>query len=80
MRDDIIKFARYGYLNLSADAKTTVYIDNKMVGDAPLTRWPLEPGIHKVKVIGPRGKTKKFEVTIYGGQDIDAPPIQWKEK
>jgi serine/threonine protein kinase len=77
-RRDIIDYARQGYLNLEASAKTTIYIDNKLVGETPLTRWPLKPGIHQIRAVGPKGKITKLEVTIHGGKDTDAPMITWR--
>jgi serine/threonine protein kinase len=76
-RDSIVALSRYGFFSITATAKTQIYIDNKPVGDTPLTRWPLPPGPHKVKAIGPRGKTKQLNVTIYGGRDTDEGTITW---
>jgi serine/threonine protein kinase len=81
-RTDIIKYASKGYLNLESDAKAIIKIvvgdREREIGPTPITRWPLDPGVHKVKAIGPRGKVQRFEVTIYGGQDTDAPMLRWK--
>ena len=74
---DIILVSRHGYFSVSATAKTTIYIDDKLIGETPVTQWPLRPGPHKVKAIGPRGKSVKFDITIYGGQDTEAPAINW---
>jgi serine/threonine protein kinase len=70
-RDEIRLRSRYGFFSITANAKTQIYIDNKQIGDTPLTQLPLPPGPHKVKAIGPRGKTKQLSITIYGGQDTD---------
>jgi hypothetical protein len=77
-REAITKFARSGYLNLEANAKTTVYIDGRNYGETPITLLALPPGVHKVKAIGPKGKVKRFDITIYGGKDTDAPMIDWR--
>jgi serine/threonine protein kinase len=76
-RDEIIARSRFGFFSITATATTQIYIDNKQIGDTPLTRLPLLPGPHKVKAIGPRGKTKQISITIYGGQDTDEGTITW---
>jgi hypothetical protein len=37
----------------------------------------LPPGPHTIKAIGPRGKTKSFNIMIYGGRDTDEGTINW---
>ncbi|HEX3475738.1 MAG TPA: serine/threonine-protein kinase [Kofleriaceae bacterium] len=76
-RDDIVALSRYGFFSIAATAKTQIYIDNKMIGETPLTRLPLAPGPHKVKALGPRGKVKTLSITVYGGQDTDEGTINW---
>jgi len=76
-RDDIVALSRFGFFSLDADAKTTVFIDGKRIGEAPLTRLPLPPGIHKIKALGPRNKVKRFEITIEATKDIDYGTIAW---
>jgi serine/threonine-protein kinase len=76
-RDDIIAISRYGFFSITATSKTQIYVDNKQIGDTPLTRLPLQPGPHKVKAVGPRGKTKQLTITIYGGRDTDEGTITW---
>ena len=76
-RDDIVALSRYGFFSITATAKTQIYVDNNKIGDTPLTRLPLSPGPHKVKAIGPRGKTKQINITIYGGRDTDEGTITW---
>ncbi len=76
-RDDIVALSRYGFFSIAATARTQIYIDNKMIGETPLTRLPLAPGPHKVKAIGPRGKTRNLSINVYGGQDTDEGTINW---
>ncbi|MEO8706481.1 MAG: PEGA domain-containing protein, partial [Kofleriaceae bacterium] len=76
-RDDIIALSRFGFFSITATSKTTIYIDGQRIGDTPLTRLPVQPGPHKVKAIGPRGKSKQFNITIYGGRDTESDPISW---
>jgi serine/threonine protein kinase len=76
-RDEITARSRFGFFSITATARTQIYIDNKLIGDTPLTRWPVLPGPHKVKAIGPRGKVKLVNITIYGGQDTDEGTITW---
>ena len=79
-RDVIEAIARYGFVSIEATAKTTIYIDEKFIGDTPLTRYALPPGIHKVKAVGPKGKIRKFNITIYAAQDATIPMIKWGPK
>jgi serine/threonine protein kinase len=76
-RDDIVALSHFGFFSINATARTQIYIDNNKIGDTPLTRLPLSPGPHKIKAIGPRGKTKLFNITIYGGRDTDEGLITW---
>ncbi|MGN6105348.1 MAG: serine/threonine protein kinase [Kofleriaceae bacterium] len=76
-KDDIMALSRFGFFSITATAKTKIYVDNKLIGDTPLTRLPLAPGPYKVKAVGPRGKTKTLKITIYGGRDTDEGTITW---
>ncbi|HEU4731523.1 MAG TPA: hypothetical protein VFT22_26695, partial [Kofleriaceae bacterium] len=76
-RDEIIARSRFGFFSINATAKTQIYIDNKLIGDTPLTQLPLPPGPHKVKAMGPRSKVKQINIVIYGGQDTDEGTITW---
>jgi hypothetical protein len=76
-REDIIALSHYGFFSIAATAKTQIYIDNKAIGETPLTRLPLAPGPHKVKAIGPRGKIKTLNIIVLGGQDTDEGTINW---
>jgi len=79
-QDDIIALSRYGFFSITATAKTMIYIDDKLVGETPLTRMPLKPGPHKVKAVGPRGKTKNFSINIYATKDTDQGTIAWDKE
>jgi serine/threonine protein kinase len=76
-REDIIAVSRFGFFSITATAKTQIYVDNNKIGDTPLTRLPLLPGPHKIKAIGPHGKIKQINITIYGGRDTDEGTITW---
>ena len=76
-RDEVIARARFGFFSITATAKTQIYVDDKQIGDTPLTRFPLLPGPHKIKAVGPRGKVKLINITIYGGRDADEGTITW---
>lgn len=76
-RDQIIAISRYGFFSIDASAKTTIFIDGKPYGATPITKIPLSPGVHKVRAVGPRGKTKKFDVTVFAAQDTDQGTIEW---
>ena len=76
-RDEIISISHFGFFSINANVKTQIYVDNKLIGDTPLVRFPLPPGPHKVKAIGPRGKVKMINTTIYGGRYTDEDMITW---
>jgi serine/threonine protein kinase len=76
-RDDIVALSRFGFFSIAANARTQIYVDNKQIGETPMTRLPLPPGPHKVRAIGPRGKIKLLNITIYGGRDTDEGTITW---
>jgi serine/threonine protein kinase len=77
-KDDILAISRFGYITITANQKTTIYVDGKNIGETPMTRLPLPPGPKKIKAIGPKKNQKKeFETTILGGQDAEAIDIQW---
>jgi hypothetical protein len=76
-REDIVALSRFGFFSITATAKTQIYVDNNKIGETPLTRLPLPPGPHKIKAIGPHGKIKQINITIYGGRDTDEGAITW---
>ena len=76
-RDEIVKLSRFGFFSIAATARTQIYIDANKIGETPLTRFPLTPGPHRVKAIGPRGKVKQISITIYGGRDTVEDTITW---
>jgi serine/threonine protein kinase len=75
--DDIVALSKYGFFSITANAKTTIYVDDKNIGETPLTRLPLKPGPHTVKAVGPKGKSKILKITIIGGRDDDEGSIDW---
>jgi serine/threonine protein kinase len=75
--DDIIALSKFGFYSLTSNSKTTVYVDDKNIGETPLTRLPLKPGPHVVKAVGPKNKTKIIKITIIGGQDTDSGSVDW---
>ena len=60
-----------------ASAKTTIYVDGRLLGETPMDRLPLLPGPHKVKAVTKGKKPKEFEITIIGGRDTDEGTITW---
>jgi len=76
--DDIYALSKYGFFSITATAKTTIYLDGKLIGETPLTRLPVLPGPHVVKAVGPRGKPPKIlNIRILGGKDDDEGTITW---
>jgi serine/threonine protein kinase len=76
-KDDIIALSHYGFFSITASAKTTIYIDDKNIGETPLTRLPVKPGPHVVKAVGPKGKSKIIKIAIVAGRDDDEGMITW---
>ena len=76
-KDDILAISRFGYLTIKANAKTTIFVDGKYIGETPMTRLPLPPGPKKIKAVGPKNKTKLINTTILGGQDTDEGTLIW---
>ncbi|MBK9035881.1 MAG: protein kinase [Myxococcales bacterium] len=76
-RADITALARYGFFSIGSDKKAVIYIDHKRIAEAPLIRYPLEPGPHQIKAVGPRNKAKRFDVMIEATKDVDLGVIEW---
>ena len=76
-KDDILAISRFGYLTVTANQKTTIFVDGKFIGETPMTRLPLAPGPKKIKAVGPKNKKKEFTTTILGGQDAEPIDIVW---
>ena len=77
-KDDIYAISRFGYITITANQKTAIYVDGKNIGDTPMTRLPLPPGPKKIKAIGPkRNQKKEFSTVILGGQDAEPIDIEW---
>jgi len=74
---DIVALSKFGFFSITSNAKTTIYVDDKMIGETPLTRLPLKPGPHTVKAVGPKGKSKIVKITIIGGRDTDEGSLDW---
>ncbi|HET9485691.1 MAG TPA: serine/threonine-protein kinase [Xanthomonadales bacterium] len=79
-QEDIIALSRYGFFSVTATSKTKIFVDDKLVGETPLTRVPLKPGIYKVKAVGPRGKSKEWKVSIFATKDTDEGTISWDKE
>ena len=74
---DIVALSKFGFYSLTSNAKTIVYVDDKQIGETPLTRLPLKPGPHTVKLVGPKNKTKTLKIVITGGGDTDSGSQDW---
>jgi hypothetical protein len=76
-KDDIMLISRHGYLTLDANQKTQVFVDGTYRGETPMSQYPLRPGPYKIKLVGPKKKTKLMDVMIIGGQPTDLGMIEW---
>jgi len=79
-RQDIEAMSRFGFLTLDSEPKAKLYLNDKFIGETPFARMPLAPGIYKAKAVGANGKTKRFELTIYGAKDANLGAIDWSTK
>ncbi len=75
-RANIEAEARFGYFSITANAKTSIFIDGRPYGETPMTRYPLPPGPHVVRLVGPK-KSKTIKITMYGGKDTDEGTVNW---
>jgi hypothetical protein len=75
--DEIRALSKYGFYSVTANAKTDIYVDDKNIGETPLTHLPLKPGPHTIKAVGPKNKTKIMKIIIIGGRDLDDGSIDW---
>ncbi len=69
-REMIIRENRYGYLTITSEEKFTVYIDGSRIVNDAFDQYPLRPGPYKIKVVGPRSKTQRFEIVIEASKTI----------
>ncbi|HEU4612020.1 MAG TPA: serine/threonine-protein kinase [Kofleriaceae bacterium] len=76
-KDDIVALSKFGFFSITANQKTTIYVDNVRYGETPMQRLPLPPGPHKVKAVTKGKKAKEFMITIIGGRDTDEGEIEW---
>jgi serine/threonine protein kinase len=80
-RDDIVAMSRFGFLSIkSPQPRVTLYLNERLIGELPMQRIPVAPGIYKAKAVGARGKLKRFDITIYGGKDTDVGAIDLDAK
>jgi serine/threonine protein kinase len=76
-KEDIVAISKFGFFSITANVKTTIYVDNVRYGETPMQRLPLPPGPHKVKAVTKGKKPKEFMITIIGGRDTDEGTINW---
>ncbi|MEJ7599159.1 MAG: serine/threonine-protein kinase [Kofleriaceae bacterium] len=76
-KEDIVALSRFGFLTINANAKTSIWIDGKHTGETPLLDYPILPGPHKIKAIGPRNKVKHLTIVIYATKYHDEGVINW---
>jgi hypothetical protein len=76
-RADIAALARYGFFSIGSDKKAVIFIDHQRIKEAPLIRYLLEPGPHQIKAVGPKGKTKRWDIIIEATKDVDLGVIEW---
>jgi serine/threonine-protein kinase len=66
-----------GFVSMNSNPNATNYVDGKNVGDTPLAKLELKPGVHRVKAVSAKG-TKEFQVRIESGKVVRY-PIRWPD-
>ena len=59
-----------GIVTISADKAATVFIDGKKIKSAPLFKYKLSVGSHRIHIATPTGQIKKFSVNIAAGDSL----------
>jgi serine/threonine protein kinase len=77
IHEGIVALSKYGFYSIDANVKTQILIDGRSAGETPMNSYPLSPGPHKVRAVGPKGKFKDLTITIYGGKPTDEGMIIW---
>jgi predicted nucleic acid-binding protein len=65
-----IEPAGIAVVTISADKAATVFIDGKKIKSAPLFKYKLSIGTHRVHIATPSGQIKKFSVDISAGDSL----------
>ncbi|MFH2031339.1 MAG: PEGA domain-containing protein [Bacteroidota bacterium] len=61
---------RFGYLNVSSDIPNSkVYLDNKLIGNAPVKKFQLESILHNVKIEAEQYHPHLEEFVIADGEE-----------
>jgi len=47
-----------------------VYIDEALVGRGPVAGFEVPVGTHRVVIVGDRGRTKRFDITVQEGKEL----------
>ena len=59
-----------GIITIAADKAATVFIDGKKIKAAPLFKYKLSAGEHRIHIATPTGQIKKFSVNIADGDSL----------
>jgi serine/threonine protein kinase len=62
--------AKFGRITISADQKAKVFIDGKKMGQAPLYKYQISTGEHRIHIAKDDGQVKKFVVNVKGGDSL----------
>ena len=76
-KEDIVALSRFGFLTINSNARTSIWIDGKHIGETPLLDYPILPGPHKIKALGPKNKIKNLNIVIYATKYHDQGVINW---
>lgn len=75
-RDEVIQLARFGFVTIRSSMPCKVDLDGTDVGTTPITRLPLAPGKHRVRLSNSAGDKRTYTVDIVGGKDHDL-TVNW---
>lgn len=66
-----------GHYTVDSRPYAIISIDGVRLGETPLFRVPLAPGVHKVRAVRSDGVTKTFSITIVADKEVSSGQLQW---
>ena len=59
-----VPVSKVGRITISADQSSKIFIDGKEIKEAPLYKYEISTGEHRIHIARPNGQIKKFTVNI----------------
>jgi hypothetical protein len=67
-----------GYLTVASEPiYAVIYASGRRLGETPIVRYPLRPGLHVVKAVTPTGAIQEFRVQIVSGKESPPRRLAW---